>query len=106
MAPMTKTKKARSRYFKQRRGRSAHLGMRRLRLRMRRPSFHRNSENVPTGQSHEQKAFLKSRLMSTNARKRYMAAGWMEGTCPVSSRYLEFINPAMGSQPSTPAGRG
>ena len=34
-----------------------------------------------------------------------MAAGWMEGTRPVSRRYLKFMRPAMGSQPSTPAGR-
>ena len=34
-------------------------GRRRLRPKMRRPIFQRNSENVPTGQSQEQKAFFR-----------------------------------------------
>ena len=37
---------------------------------------------------------------------RTMAAGWIAGTRPVSMKYFVFIKPAMGSQPSAPAGRG
>lgn len=46
-----------------------------MRPKTRRPSFQRNSENVPTGQSHEQKAFFKNRLISMNPMKRNIAAG-------------------------------
>ena len=44
-------------------------GRRRLRPKIRRPSIPRYSENVPTGQSQEQKAFFSKRLISRNAEK-------------------------------------
>ena len=43
--------------------------------------------------------------MSKKAMNRIMAAGWMAGMCPVSRKYFAFISPAIGSQPSAPAGR-
>jgi hypothetical protein len=42
--------------------------------------------------------------MSMKAMNRTIAAGWMAGTCPVSRKYFVFIRPAIGNQPSAPAG--
>src|ERR1035441_141041 len=105
IAPMTKTKNPSNKYFKPRSGRSAQRGSRKLRPKILRPSFHRSSENVPTGQSHAQKAFFSRRLINRKANNNTMAAGWIAGTRPVSRKYLEFIRPAMGSHPSTTDGR-
>ena len=49
--------------------------------------------------------FEQKTLISMKPMKRNMAAGWICGTWPVSRKYFVFIRPAMGSQPSTPAGR-
>src|SRR5512135_3437434 len=59
---IAQTKNASSRYFSERSGRSSQRGRLKLRRKIFRPSASSISEIVPTGQSHEQKAFLSSRL--------------------------------------------
>src|SRR5579863_1480461 len=103
--PMNARKSASRIYLSARKGMSAHLSRRRFRLKSQRPSFQRFSERVPTGHSQEQNAFLSNMLISRKLKNKYMAAGWISGTRPVMNKYFAFISPAMGSQPSIPAGR-
>src|SRR4051812_8696906 len=98
-------KKPISRYFRPRSGMSAHFGITKVRRNTLRPSFHRYSEIGPMGQSQPQNAFLKRNEESRKQETRIIAAGWMSGKTPVSRKAFRFISPAMGSQPSTPAGR-
>jgi len=106
MATDQEHEEAKSRYFNPRNGISTHFGGCRLRPNTRLPSFQSCSERVPTGQSQEQKAFLSRRLISMKAINRTIAAGWIAGTRPMRKKYFVFIKPAMGSQPSAPAGLG
>src|SRR3974390_623533 len=94
-----------SRYFKLRSGRSSQRGSTKLRRNMKRPSFHKYSDTVPSGHSQEQNDLRSSHDISRNAVNRKNAAGCTRGNVPVSSTYLDSISPAIGSQPSTPAGR-
>jgi hypothetical protein len=59
---------------------SSQRGTVKLRRMNLRPSFHRYSEAVPTGQSHEQKVFFSNRLESRNTAASTIAAGWIAGT--------------------------
>src|SRR5580693_543696 len=99
------TKNPSSTYFSPRSPRSSHRGTVKFRPKTFRPSFHKYSETVPTGHSHEQKAFFSATLISRNAISKNIAAGCIAGTFPVTSQYFKFINPAIGSHPSTPVGR-
>ncbi len=99
MTPITNTKNPSRKYFKPRSGRSAHRGRRGLRPRIFLPSFHRFSESVPTGQSQEQKAFFRNRLISRKAMNRNIAAGWMSGTLPVTTSHLKFMNRGSAASP-------
>ena len=105
MRTITYTNSASSMYFRLRSGMSNHRGNAKLRRNVRRPSFHRYSENVPTGQSQEQNDFRSRKDIARNAINRNIPAGCTAGTVPVITRYFKFINAAIGSQPSTPAGR-
>ena len=102
---MIETKNSSSRYFRPRSSGSSQRGTCQLRPKTLRPSFHSVSDAVPTGQSQPQKDFFSTTLIARKATSRNMAAGCIVGARPVSTKYLRFIRPAMGSQPSTPAGR-
>ena len=84
---------------------SSQRGRRKLRPKVCRPSRHRYSEIVPTGQSQPQKLLRKIHDAARNAISRNMPAGCSRGIWPVSSSTFRFISEAIGSQPSTPAGR-
>src|SRR5580704_9648221 len=99
------TKKPTKTYFRLRKGRSIQRGSVKFRRNTLRPARHRYSEMVPTGHNQLQKALRKRNATETKVISRNMAAGCIAGTRPVSRKYLKFIMPAMGSQPSTPAGR-
>src|SRR6266702_3114162 len=92
-------------YFRLRSGRSNQRGTVRLRRKSLRPSFQRTSETVPTGHNQEQNVFFSSMLDNRKAAANTIAAGWIDGARWVTRKYLRFIRPAMGSQPSIPAGR-
>src|SRR5438309_1588629 len=98
-------KKPRSKYFNPRSGISTQPGKRKFRRNNFRPSFHKYSETVPTGQSQLQNALRNKNAIATNVTSKNIAAGCSSGTCLVTKKYFRFIMPAMGSQPSTPAGR-
>jgi hypothetical protein len=102
---ITNTKNPSNKYFSPRSSPSSHRGTLKFRPKTRRPSFHNVSDAVPTGHSHPQNDFFSTTLIARNAISRNIAAGCIAGTRPVVSRYFKFISPAMGSQPSTPAGR-
>src|ERR1700745_2347505 len=99
------TKNPSSRYFSPRRG----MSIQRCKCRFRRntfcPSFHRYSEMVPTGHSQLQNALRKRNAIERNVKSKNIAAGCSAGTLAVTRKYLRFIMPAIGSHPSTPAGR-
>src|SRR5579884_1791235 len=101
---MAQAKNPSSRYFKPRRGISIHFQRTKFRPKYHFPRRPRYSETVPTGQSQLQNALRSRNAMARNVMSRNIAAGWMAGTWPVKRRYLRFMSPAMGSQPSTPAG--
>ena len=105
MVKTTKRKKASRRYLTLRSGTSSQSGTVKLRRNSLRPSFHRYSETVPTGQSQEQNDFFTRRLQRIKPQTRTIAAGWIAGIWCVTRKYLRFIRPAIGNQPSTPAGR-
>src|SRR5579883_270867 len=92
-------------YFNERSGKSIHRGTVKFRLKSCRPSFHRYSETVPTGQIQLQNDFRNNSELKTKALKRKKAAGCIRGRCAVAATYLNCIRTSMGSQPSTPAGR-
>ncbi len=69
------------------------------------PARHKYSEIVPTGHSQLQNAFRSKNAIAKNAISRNIAAGCTCGIRPLKIQYLKFINPAIGNQPSTPAGR-
>ena len=98
-------KNPRSKYFNPRSGISTQPGKRKFRRNNFRPSFHKYSETVPTGQSQLQNALRNKNAIATNVTSKNIAAGCSSGTCLVTKKYFRFIMPAMGSQPSTPAGR-
>ena len=75
IAPMMKTKKPNNKYFNPRSGTSTQRGNAALVPNSLRPSFHKYSDSVPTGHSHEQNAFFNTRLIPTNAINSTMAAG-------------------------------
>src|SRR5450756_2467001 len=79
MLTTMKRKNPISRYFRLRKGISSHRGMVRFRWKSLRPSFHRYSEIVPTGHSHEQNAFLTIRLESKKTEASTIAEGWISG---------------------------
>ncbi len=60
-------------------GRSSQAGKSKLRRNSLRPSFHRYSETVPTGQSQEQNDFFTSKLERRKTQRRTIADGWMAG---------------------------
>src|SRR5215472_16961801 len=101
---IAQTKNPRRRYFSPRRGISIQRHMRKLRPKSFWPSRPRYSETVPMGQSQLQKALRRRNEIARNVISRNMAAGWIAGTRPVNKKYLKFIRPAMGSQPSIPGG--
>src|ERR1700757_36645 len=99
------TKNPSSRYFKPRNGISSQRGAGKFRPKIVRPVLHIYSDSVPTGQSQLQNAFRNRKAVARKVTSRNIAAGCMSGTCPVNKKYFRFIMPAIGSQPSTPAGR-
>src|ERR1019366_5190421 len=60
---------------------------------------------VPTGHNQLQNALRNRNDIATNAIRRNIPAGCNAGTWCDRVRYRRFIKPAIGSQPSTPAGR-
>src|ERR1700758_720325 len=99
------TKKPSRRYFSPRSGMSSQRGAKKLRPNNFRPARHKYSEIVPTGQSQLQKALRNRNEIERKVVSRNMAAGCKAGTRCERTKYFRFIRPAMGSQPSTPAGR-
>src|SRR5690348_4642761 len=93
-----------SRYFNPLSGISIHFRKTKFRPKNHFPSRPRYSETVPTGHSQLQNAFLSRNAIARNVISRNIAAGCIAGTRPLTSKYFKFINPAIGSQPSTPAG--
>src|SRR5215469_16408144 len=99
------TKKPSSKYFRPRSGMSAQRGRWKLFLNNFFPIFQRYSDTVPTGQSQLQNALRKRNAIDKNVINKNIAAGCRAGTWRVTRKYLRFIMPAIGSHPSTPAGR-
>src|ERR1035437_7535123 len=98
-------KKPSSRYFSPRSGISSQRGRKKLRRKSSWPARHKYSEIVPTGHSQLQNALRNRNDMARNEINRNIPAGCSVGTWWVRMRYRKFIRPAIGSQPSTPAGR-
>src|SRR5579864_8637940 len=92
-------KNPRSKYFNPRSGISTQPGKRKFRRNNFRPSFHKYSETVPTGQSQLQNALRNKNAIATNVTSKNIAAGCSSGTCLVTKKYFRFIMPAMGGQP-------
>src|ERR1700757_2455078 len=99
------TKNASSTYFRPRRGMSTQRTSWKFLRNNFFPNFPRYSDTVPTGHSQLQNALRKRNAIDRNVISRNIAAGCKVGTCPVTKKYFRFIMPAIGSQPSTPAGR-
>ena len=105
MLETAQTKNPSNKYFSPRNGMSTQRAKRKFRPNNFLPSFPTYSENVPTGHSQLQNALRNRNAIATNVTSRNIAAGCSSGTRPVLRKYFRFIMPAMGSQPSTPAGR-
>src|SRR5262249_19813435 len=84
---------------------SSRRGKRKLRPKVVFPKRHRYSEAVPTADNQQQKLLRSSHEIARNVTNRNMPAGCRRGSSPVAQNNFRFIKEAIGSQPSTPAGR-